>query len=1093
MKANISTYPTALRLLAALFLFLLFTLPAAGEEGSAKKWDGSVATALNFGGGAGVKGDPVKISTPEELAYFAKQVNAGGSLSGKDESGQSFELSNNGFSGYYFELSDNIDLAGRDWKPIGTYSNEFRGHFDGQGHVVKGLKVDINGSDEIYGGLFGCVYDGTIQNLGVELSEDGIKAGSSNSTVYAGGIVGQITGSDGAATIRNCYVTGSGGVKITEYNTGGGSASAGGIAGCVNKAGGGGGNQSVTLTHCYATVDVEGNINYTGGIVGQLSGGTLSFTYATGEVTGGSGFFAGGICGYSSGGSLINNLALNKEISSSSSGRVLGKNYNSSTTLGSNYANPDMLVNDNLVTDDTENPATTTSGASTHSNKLQNDLITANNGAAWSTDWEWKNGQLPQLKMVEEGDTPPLSYNNWPSNNQPTWSINNYLTLAPWADCAAKSIADGSTGTKGDPILIATPQELAYLAQQVNNNEKLIVGKNTTEIKNENGFSGKYFALSAKIDLEGGEWTPIGNASNRYFGGHFDGMGYTVKGLKIDMDVPGAVNGWTLAGLFGYVENGTLQNLGVELADAGIAVSANQGNVYAGGIAGKIAASSGNTVILRNCYVTGKGGVRITGAGEDACAGGITGNATAIGDGIVWITHCYSLVDVEATGTGYSYAGGIAGDVVGELSYTYATGKVEVKGGTTLIAGGICGSSLDNLSNNLALNGEIMGSGYFIHRVRGEGGDSGSNYASTQTKVNGSPVHSNNPSFRDGANTWLNTFEDDLKKEPAGNANGWNTAWTWTKGKLPQLLMITGEDDNGNLTYDTWSPGTQPSIDASDYLTKKVTLHIVRPVEGGYLGVFAPAVRQYLFDGDAVTPGITLLLEAAAADNYRFDGIYSGTTADAITNKVSGTTIPMPTTDLWLKAIFTCVVPPLDPEPEPEPDPTPVYYTVTLPEVEGATTDPVAGSYEVEAWSTFRFYLTTDTAYSESQPVVTTDRGETLTPRSSDGAYLVKYVRSDVEVFIDGLFPNNPVANESITDPHAAADSALPRIWTEPSVLCFLFPDGFSATPVRILSPDGRLLDAFQAAPGLSRRQQLPTGIYIVWIGDTVRKVVVRN
>ena len=56
MKANISTYPTALRLLAALFFFLLFTLPAAGEEGSAKKWDGSVATALKFGRSDGVKG-----------------------------------------------------------------------------------------------------------------------------------------------------------------------------------------------------------------------------------------------------------------------------------------------------------------------------------------------------------------------------------------------------------------------------------------------------------------------------------------------------------------------------------------------------------------------------------------------------------------------------------------------------------------------------------------------------------------------------------------------------------------------------------------------------------------------------------------------------------------------------------------------------------------------------------------------------------------------------------------------------------------------------------------------------------------------------
>lgn len=201
-----------------------------------------------------------------------------------------------------------------------------------------------------------------------------------------------------------------------------------------------------------------------------------------------------------------------------------------------------------------------------------------------------------------------------------------------------------------------------------------------SEIINTNGFSDNYFALSDNIDLAGGEWTPIGTGSHE-FRGHFDGKGHTVSGLKMDLNVESGDYSWTLAGLFGYVMDGTIQNLGVELADAGIVVSAKKGHVYAGGIAGKITAfSSGKTVILRNCYVTGKGGVRITGAGKDASAGGITGH-TAESDGIVRITHCYTLVDVEATGTRDSYAGGIAGNAVGELSYTYATGMVEVKGG----------------------------------------------------------------------------------------------------------------------------------------------------------------------------------------------------------------------------------------------------------------------------------------------------------------------------------------------------------------------------------------------------------------------------
>ncbi|MCD8268191.1 MAG: hypothetical protein LUD46_06815, partial [Parabacteroides sp.] len=282
---------------------------------------------VNQNGGDGTKGSPILIDNAAELAYFAQQVNDGGiNLSyGEsneiDESGESDYKG--GFSGYYFALSADIDLAGKDWTPIGTNDHPFRGHFDGKGHVVKGLKVDMsNGSGIKHAGLFGYVVDGTLQNLGVELSDEGITATLSGGYVYAGGIVGEISGTDAAATIRNCYVTGNGGVTITRK----GSGNAAYVGRIVGKASGSvddTGNGSVILTHCYATVDVVGE-NYVGGIVGWFSVGTLSYTYATGMVTGEKSN-SGGICGYSFKGSLTNNLALNKKVSGSDySGRVLG-------------------------------------------------------------------------------------------------------------------------------------------------------------------------------------------------------------------------------------------------------------------------------------------------------------------------------------------------------------------------------------------------------------------------------------------------------------------------------------------------------------------------------------------------------------------------------------------------------------------------------------------------------------------------------------------------------------------------------------------------------------------------------------------------
>lgn len=136
----------------------------------------------------------------------------------------------------------------------------------------------------------------------------------------------------------------------------------------------------------------------------------------------------------------------------------------------------------------------------------------------------------------------------------------------------------------------------------------------------------------------------------------------------------------------------------------------------------------------------------------------------------------------------------------------------------------------------------------------------------------------------------------------------------------------------------------------------------------------------------------------------------------------------------------------------------PTYYTVTLPAVEGATTDPAAGSYQVESWSSFRFYLSLDPDYDQSVPVVTTSRGETIEPRTSDGAYLLKYVRSDVEVRIDGIVRNTPpVANTTID----AQPVTVRRIG---SLLHIVSP---CAADIRIYSFSGSLLAAKRLdAPG---------------------------
>ncbi|RHU28915.1 hypothetical protein DXD68_05420 [Parabacteroides sp. TM07-1AC] len=166
-----------------------------------------------------------------------------------------------------------------------------------------------------------------------------------------------------------------------------------------------------------------------------------------------------------------------------------------------------------------------------------------------------------------------------------------------------------------------------------------------------------------------------------------------------------------------------------------------------------------------------------------------------------------------------------------------------------------------------------------------------------------------------------------------------------------------------------------------------------------------------------------------------------------------------------------------DPDPVP---PTPVYYTVTIPAVEGATTDPAAGSYEVESWDSFRFYLTLDAAYDRSTPVVTTDRGETIEPRTSDSAYIVKYVRSDLAILIDGIVPNTAVANEAIT----ASDA--PAVCRLGNRLCITTP---SPADVRIYNFSGTLLSAHRLTTGGKHLIDAPEGACIVIVADKSFKI----
>ena len=241
-------------------------------------------------------------------------------------------------------LTDDIDLKGIDWTPIGIdYNHQYTGTFDGNGKTITGLTVTR--SDQ-YAGLFGRIgTGGKVMNVTLE----NVQITSDNSSGYVGGVAGWSYG-----TIENCSVSGSVSGSGSDGSTGStaggvvGSQAGGSITGCSSSAtvkgmsnvGGIAGetNSGASLTGCYATGDVSVENNTTnnanaGGVVGYNGGGTLTACYATGSVSGsgsGSGtIYTGGVTGNNSGGTLIACYHANGTVSgpAGTTGGVAGRNF----------------------------------------------------------------------------------------------------------------------------------------------------------------------------------------------------------------------------------------------------------------------------------------------------------------------------------------------------------------------------------------------------------------------------------------------------------------------------------------------------------------------------------------------------------------------------------------------------------------------------------------------------------------------------------------------------------------------------------------------------------------------------------------------
>jgi hypothetical protein len=224
-----------------------------------------------------------------------------------------------------------------------------------------------------------------------------------------------------------------------------------------------------------------------------------------------------------------------------------------------------------------------------------------------------------------------------------------------------------SSGPPSEDLEIRTWYDLEAIRSNLSGHHTLMNDLDST--------TAGYNELASPAANDGKGWHPIiGPGGDPPFTGTFEGQGYEIRDLFIDIPETGYV------GLFSIVgEGGRIQDIGLVNIDI-------TSTAYIGGLAGA------NLGTVRNSYSTGS----MTG---DTWVGGLVGFNFEEGS----VSNSYSTGDV----TSVSYAGGLMGGNAGAVSNSYSTSHVAGDSGV----GGLIAATSGTVSNSYS-TGSVTGSDY---------------------------------------------------------------------------------------------------------------------------------------------------------------------------------------------------------------------------------------------------------------------------------------------------------------------------------------------------------------------------------------------
>ncbi len=270
------------------------------DEITVSTWDGTIDKSWYKEGST-----EYTLTEASQFAGLAKLVNDGNAL-----------------SGVTIKLANNINLNDKNWTPIGLYENEdgtdalkcFSGTFDGQNHVITGLKIVYEAPASSYRALFGYV-DGTVKNFTVKGEISACDSSGVVAALASGGKIENVT-SYVNVTVKASYKENgqvrakAAGFVVGIKNKDNVTAPSYTISGCKNY-----GNitveatgatdclggfvayssfQNLTIENCenHGTISTKSSGQTAGGIAGLLQNETSTTTLKgctnTGEITGAS-------------------------------------------------------------------------------------------------------------------------------------------------------------------------------------------------------------------------------------------------------------------------------------------------------------------------------------------------------------------------------------------------------------------------------------------------------------------------------------------------------------------------------------------------------------------------------------------------------------------------------------------------------------------------------------------------------------------------------------------------------------------------------------------------------------------------------------